>query len=206
MGGCIRTVGSRENVGGNNRGGCLFLETGSLLCKAGLELGEQPKVTLSSWSITYLVYIVLGIKPRPLCLQGKQSSDWKCSPRTIFDWYPKPAEKLDLRWCPQHLEKCSLLAVTKPGPSYPLEIQWYKKGTTSSVCFYPPPAQCSFTQNSWNGIEFTNGNDKADLATEWGRRVPREQTSRLIKQTEPRSDPCQSVHLHYLPLCFPYNV
>lgn len=48
MGGRIRTVGSRENVGGNNRGGCLFLETSSLICKAGLELGEQPKVTLSS--------------------------------------------------------------------------------------------------------------------------------------------------------------
>lgn len=48
MGRCIRTVGSREDVGGNNRGGWLFLEIGSLLCKAGLELGEQPKVTLSS--------------------------------------------------------------------------------------------------------------------------------------------------------------
>lgn len=48
MGGRIRTVGSRENVGGKNRGGCLFLETGSLIYKAGLELGEQPKVTLSS--------------------------------------------------------------------------------------------------------------------------------------------------------------
>lgn len=48
MGGHVRTVGSKENVGGNNRRVWLFLETGSLLCKAGLEFGEQPKVTLSS--------------------------------------------------------------------------------------------------------------------------------------------------------------
>lgn len=29
---------------------------------------------------------------------------------------------------PQHLEKCSLLAVTKLGPSYPLEIRGTRKG------------------------------------------------------------------------------
>lgn len=48
-------------------------------------------------------------------------------------------------------------------------------------------------------IELANGSGKADLAAEWGGRAPREQTSRLMKQTEPRSDPVsQSPYITFL--------
>lgn len=99
---------------------------------------------------------MLDIKPRAVCLLGKYSTAENRAPGCFLtdvqsqmkSWISNGA---------QHLEKCSLLAVTKPGGGI-------RKVLASSASFYPLHTVLIHPE-LLERTELTNGSGKGDLAT-----------------------------------------